>query len=195
MIVTTVIKTRCRPTLEAAIKSALREEFAVIAVSDGFPFPSAVTELQDCARLVRLGRHYGHYGAMAFNTGVMLAETEFVAMLDDDDEWIEGAGDLIRAKLEKTPETDIWIPGLEFNDGKRLCCDPVWKHNNLACPILRTTVLTKAPLLHLDKGQSGTMDQEHLKRCHDLGFAVDWIGQPCILVRPHLQGDRGMGEE
>jgi len=196
--VTVVIKTRCRKSLSDAVRSAIREEFPVMVASDGFSFSEDLNELlshplvSNCC----LGRHYGQYGAMAFNVGALLATTPFVAMLDDDDEFIVGARKLICDKLASDPSVDVWIPGLKYSNGHVICIRPNKLHvtaGNVACPILRTDTMTTTPLLHVKK-TPGYQDFYHIARCQDAGYKVDWIGKPCILVRPKLPGNLGGGK-
>ena len=106
---TVVIKTIGRPTLKAAMRSAKREGFRPIVVSDG-----ARVSAQGALKYVKLGKRWGYYGGMAANVGAALAETEFITFLDDDDEFVEGAGDIIRRKLKESPNIDIWIAGIEL---------------------------------------------------------------------------------
>lgn len=87
-LVTTVIPTYRRPeSLAAAVRSALAQTVGdqrVIVVDDG----GGLAELPDDPRLVAvsLARNTAVLGVVR-NVGIRLAESEFVAFLDDDNEW------------------------------------------------------------------------------------------------------------
>jgi glycosyltransferase involved in cell wall biosynthesis len=88
-LVTTVIPTYRRPVeLVAAVRSALAQtvrDNTVIVVDDGAGLPD---NLPDDPRLhaVSLSRNTGVLGVVR-NVGIRLADSEFVAFLDDDNEW------------------------------------------------------------------------------------------------------------
>lgn len=87
-LVTTVIPTYRRPeSLAAAVRSALAQtvnDQRVIVVDDG----GGLSELPDDPRLVAvsLARNTAVLGVVR-NVGIRLADSEFVAFLDDDNEW------------------------------------------------------------------------------------------------------------
>jgi len=87
-LVTTVIPTYRRPeSLAAAVRSALAQTVGdqrVIVVDDG----GGLSELPDDPRLVAvsLARNTAVLGVVR-NVGIRLADSEFVAFLDDDNEW------------------------------------------------------------------------------------------------------------
>lgn len=88
-LVTTVIPTYRRPeTLPAAVRSVLAQtirDLRVIVVDDG---GGSLPELPDDPRLVvvSLARNTAVLGVVR-NVGIRLADSEFVAFLDDDNEW------------------------------------------------------------------------------------------------------------
>ena len=92
-LVTAVIPTRGRPELLAgAIRSALRQTWLnleVVVVVDG---PDAATaeylesQMDPRLRVVFLAEQRG--GSEARNTGIRAARGEWIALLDDDDEWL-----------------------------------------------------------------------------------------------------------
>lgn len=92
-IVTAVIPTRNRPQLVVnAVRSALEQTFQrveVIVVVDG---PDAVTERAlaevDDPRLRTIVLQKNAGGANARNVGIAAALGEWIALLDDDDEWL-----------------------------------------------------------------------------------------------------------
>lgn len=87
-LVTTVIPTYRRPeSLAAAVRSALAQtvgDHRVIVIDDG----GGLSELPDDPRLVAvsLARNTAVLGVVR-NVGIRLADSEFVAFLDDDNEW------------------------------------------------------------------------------------------------------------
>jgi glycosyltransferase involved in cell wall biosynthesis len=92
-LVTAVIPTRNRPELVCrAVRSALAQTYAnleVVVVIDG-PDPSTVQALEALneprLRIVALEENVG--GSEARNIGVREAKGEWIAFLDDDDEWL-----------------------------------------------------------------------------------------------------------
>lgn len=111
-LVSAVIPTRNRPALLAgAVRSALRQTWArleVIVVVDG---PDVATETQLEAlsdprlRVVFLPQSCG--GCAARNAGVRAARGEWIAFLDDDDEWLP---DKIERQMKAVAATREWFP-------------------------------------------------------------------------------------
>ena len=92
-LVTVVIPTRNRPELAAkAVESALRQTYPsleVIVVMDG-PDPETLNRLnrlhEPRLQVIALPSSVG--GAEARNIGVRSARGDWIAFLDDDDEWL-----------------------------------------------------------------------------------------------------------
>ncbi|PZD71772.1 UDP-Glc:alpha-D-GlcNAc-diphosphoundecaprenol beta-1,3-glucosyltransferase WfgD [Acaryochloris thomasi RCC1774] len=92
-IVSVVIPTRNRPELvKRAVHSALAqtlEKIEVCVVIDG-PDPETFSELSKCSdsrlRVIQLASNKG--GAGARNEGISKSQSEWIAFLDDDDEWL-----------------------------------------------------------------------------------------------------------
>tara|TARA_R110000824_G_scaffold128983_3_gene290150 strand:- start:20320 stop:20946 length:627 start_codon:yes stop_codon:yes gene_type:complete len=204
---TVIIKTIGRPTLKAAIRSARREGFKVIVVSDG-PKVSA----QGATKLVRLGRSWGYYGGMAANVGAAMAETEFITFLDDDDEFVIGAGKIIRAKLRANPSVDIWAAGVRFDrrievydqdtgdtmhDSQDLCINGELGvvPGNVAMPTYRVSIFSKVPFTDtIAPDRKNLTDFYHIKACVSAGYKIDWFGSVIYLVRPSVGGVNGEGK-
>ncbi len=202
-----IIKTIGRPTLKAAISSAKREGFEVIVVSDG-----TEVDAQDADRYVNLGKRWGFYGGMAANVGAALAETEFITFLDDDDQFMSGAGDIIRAKLKEDPSVDLWVGGVRFNTvievydqttGKRKVAsqDLCTNRNlgvvpgNVAMPTYRASIFSKLPFTDtVAPDQQNLTDFFHIKSCVSHGYKLDWFGDVIYLVRPEAGGINGEGK-
>jgi glycosyltransferase involved in cell wall biosynthesis len=92
-LVSAVVPTRNRPDLVCrAVRSALNQtypNFEVVVVVDG-PDPATVAALEElrnpCVRIIALSENVG--GSEARNIGAREARGEWVALLDDDDEWM-----------------------------------------------------------------------------------------------------------
>jgi glycosyltransferase involved in cell wall biosynthesis len=111
-LVSAVIPTRGRPELLAcAIRSALRQtwrDLEVVVVLDG-PDPATEAHLASVGnprvRAVILPEPAG--GCAARNAGVRAASGEWVAFLDDDDEWMP---DKIERQMSAVRESRAWFP-------------------------------------------------------------------------------------
>lgn len=111
-LVTAVIPTHGRPELLAgAIRSALRQTWLnmeVIVVVDG-PDPATAGFLETLSdprlRVVFLAESCG--GSEARNTGVRSARGEWVAFLDDDDEWLP---EKIERQMRAAEAMPDWFP-------------------------------------------------------------------------------------
>jgi glycosyltransferase involved in cell wall biosynthesis len=197
---TVIIKTIGRPSLKAAIASAKREKFKVIVVSDGVKKISA----QGASKIVTLGKQWGYFGGMAANVGAAMAETEFITFLDDDDVFIQGAGDIIRKKLKENPHIDIWSGGVRFSrpvhmvntqtqqvisSSTDFAIDPEkgLVEGNVAMPTYRTSIFSKIPFTdHVREDQQHLTDIMHVNACvtHG-GYTLGWFEEVIYLVRPH----------
>ena len=203
---TVVIKTIGRKTLKAAVDSAKREGFKVIVVSDGVKCHQAGAN-----QFVKLGKKWGYYGGMATNVGAALASTEYITLLDDDDTFILGAGDIIRNKLTESPETDIWIGGVRFNTPVNIINKATGEvtyssrdfaihpekglvEGNVAMPTYRTDIFSKVPFTdNLGEEHQHLSDLAHVIMCNNAGYKVDWFGEALYNVRPHAQGSTNGG--
>ena len=203
---TVVIKTLGRPTLKAAMRSAKREGFKTIVVSDG-----ARVSAQGAYKYIRLGKQWGYYGGMAANVGAAVAETEFITFLDDDDEFAPGAGEIIRSKLKERPEIDVWIGGVRFcteiniadAKGETVLTSRDLSLNsnlgvvpgNVCMPTYRTSVFSKIPFSDtVPADEVNLADFYHIQACGLAGFKIDWFGSVIYLVRPIVGGVNGAGQ-
>ncbi len=203
---TVVIKTIGRDSLRAAVASAKREGFSTLVVADGVDVEDVGAD-----RAIKLGRPFGYYGGMCANVGAALVETEFITFLDDDDEFIVGAGDAIRKKLKEKPEVDIWIAGVRFNkevamfnkdtgaETYRGTDLAIWPEKgvaegNVAMPTFRTKVFERVPFLNIMKPEFANLtDFVHVTACQQNGFKIDWFGEALYLVRPSKKHAKGLG--
>ena len=201
--ITAIIKTIGRSTLQYAIESAYDQHFNIIVVGDGYePLREKQSFLGE-AEYFYLPRKWGHYGCMAANVGVAMASTDYITFLDDDDEFVEGAGDKMRAKIEESPDVDIWIPGLRFNDGMELCEDGEKGVNvgNVAVPTYKIEWFGKVPMgpvpelmkQYWGEESENYTDFYHVLNCQQLGAKIDWYEEILYLVRPRLEGLNGRG--
>src|SRR5437899_2585059 len=93
IVVSTVIPTRGRPTLILrAVRSALTQSFRKLEVVVALDGPDFVTlqklaEIED-PRLRTVVLQQPDGGSAARNAGVKAASGEWIAFLDDDDEWL-----------------------------------------------------------------------------------------------------------
>lgn len=88
--VTAIIPTTGRPSVRRAVASAMRQANVtqvLVILDEPDQFPQVNSRLADlrCSIFQTAGRQGA---ASARNLGVRLAETDYVAFLDDDDEWV-----------------------------------------------------------------------------------------------------------
>lgn len=191
-----------RKTLSAAVKSVLRENLKPIIVSDGY---NLTPEDHPCltwegVRYIQLGRNFGkmdgiiYYGQVAITTGVYLADTEFCMAIGDDDELIEGAGKIMTKRICAKPDVDIWVPGLQYNNGRTACMSPDGLFlSNVSHTCYRTKIFAFEPMHHIIGQNHGWNDFFHAERCVKAGWKIDWFFAICVLIRPSLIGEFGHG--
>ena len=204
---TVVVKTIGRPTLENAIRSAKREGFKPLIVSDGVEIPKKRS--LGCKRII-LGRRWGFYGGMVANVAAAMISTPYITFLDDDDEFVKGAGDIIRSKINERPEVDIWIAGIEYDYEVQITRGPevLISSNklsmypelgittgNAAMPTYKTEIFSKIPFRQVVPDHlTNLTDMFHVKECSDKGCNVDWFQEVLYKVRPKLFGPNGEGK-
>ena len=203
---TVIIKTIGRKTLPQAIASAKREGFKPLVISDG------VNCHVKGAKHIKLGKRWGYYGGMAANVGAAMAETEFITFLDDDDEFAEGAGEVIRTKLKEHPDVDVWIGGVRFNQeisvnntstGEKMLTSRDLSMNgnlgvipgNVCMPTYRTKVFSKIPFTDSVPPEDDNLtDFLHIRACQMGGYSIAWFNHLIYLVRPQAGGVNGGGQ-
>jgi glycosyltransferase involved in cell wall biosynthesis len=108
--VSVVIPTICRPSVKAAVESALRQtlpplEVIVVVDTDGEP------DLPESAA-VRVVRTSGRVGpSLAKHVGIEASNGNVIALLDDDDVW---RPDKLAIQLSAAPPGDRWIVASRF---------------------------------------------------------------------------------
>jgi glycosyltransferase involved in cell wall biosynthesis len=122
-LVSAVVPTRNRPDIVCrAVRSALNQtypNFEVVVVVDG-PDPATVAALEElrnpCVRIIALSESVG--GSEARNIGAREARGEWIALLDDDDEWMNRkVGCQLEAILNQSP--DVVFSATAYLDKKQ----------------------------------------------------------------------------
>lgn len=201
-MISVIIRTINRDTLKYAIESAIREFGAknTIVVADAVDLnlsglPNEVTYL-------RTGQKFDKYGSAAINLGAYSCKTEFFCLLDDDDEFLKGAGNFMRNKIKSKPEIDIWIPGIYYANASNktksvvACMDEKKgiEIGNIAVPTYRTKLLFKVPFCQvISEKYPNISDFIHVKELVRLGAKLDWYRAGLYSVRPRLKGTNGRG--
>lgn len=204
MIETTIIiKTIGRKTLKNAIRSSKREGFKTFVISDGKSI-----DAEGADHVIKLGRQWGFYGGMAANVGAAVAPTEFITFLDDDDEFVLGAGDIIRKNLNLKKEVDIWAAGIRFKKPVRVMLPSgvITTHDlsvdanhgvvpgNVAMPTYRTSIFSKIPFTDsIPLKHQPLIDFIHVETCVKKGYKINWFGEVIYLVRPESDNSNGRG--
>ena len=145
---------------------------------------------------LKTGRKHDKYGSAAINMGAYACSTQYFCLLDDDDEFISGAGEYMSNKVISSPEVDIWIPGISFNNGMQLCTNPNMgiAIGNVALPTYKTELLFDLPFhRNLSRGDQNFVDYNHINALHNLGYIIKWYEKVLYNIRPKLYGTNGRG--
>ena len=191
--ITAVIRTIGRKTLTESIGSALREFDNVIVVADRISLdfdtlPVGPTYLKN-ETVIDL------YGGMCINMAANECVTEYLCLLDDDDEYVVGAGDYMKQTIIANPDVDVWIPGLKYNDGLYVCMEDGLRGGNVAVPTYKTKVLRDYPFKNNMGNDPGLTDFYHVQKIYFDGHKVDWYKKHLYNVRPNLTGRLGQGNK
>ena len=215
-LVTAVIPTRNRPELVLrAVRSALGQTYGnleVVVVVDG-PDPNTVAALEElrnpCVRIIALSENVG--GSEARNIGAREARGEWVALLDDDDEWLPEKTSLQMALLGKSQyrfpigacrmigrrkDGDSIIPSRTPRMGEPLSeyliCrkTPVWGEGVIQTSMLivRKALLEQVPFA---TGLPRHQDWDWLLRVferEDVG--CEWVWQPLVIFHMNASEKR-----
>lgn len=198
---TVVISTIGRPTLPKAIESCLKNNFGVIVVADGVYLAEEIFERFKNEKVIfyRTGRRFANYGFMSFNLAAYLAETEFISCLGDDDEIMDNKGDVVRECLNSDLSVDIWIPGIQYNNGEISLIEENFIEGNIGSPILRTQIVANLPMRPPRQDEwynpkKGGSDFWYVRELVRAGNKLKWIQELIIAVRPALRGGRGFSD-
>jgi hypothetical protein len=194
-MITVIIRTLGRPTLINAVKSAQREfgKENVLVLFDG---EDATVTLPKDTRYYVFPKTPGVYGSMLLNAGAAFTHTKYFTLLDDDDEFVEGAGPYMKLFLINNRKVDIAIPGIKFNTGMVLCDSPKkgLAVGNVACPTYKKDLISRVPFdTNLPEGGDNYHDAFHLMKCEAAGAKIAWYEKVLINVRPELAGTNGRG--
>lgn len=184
--------------LPRAIKSIQSQTIPVdeiIVVSDGSTdgTEEVVKKLAEKDQRIRLiAYHPGHNGNYARNKGIEASTGEFIAFLDDDDEWLPRKTELQMAIFEKEPEVGLVYSSqncIYSDTGITYQTQPMYRgdlskrifiRGEMGTPsqvMLRRTVLEKTGLFDLELG--ALQDYDLWIRCC-LVTKVDFVSEPCI---------------
>lgn len=196
-----VIPTIGRSTLNNAIESVLSEGLLCIVINDGIEMRPPCP--QPGLTYLRLGRNYGRmddriwYGQIAFTVGVLISSTQFCMGIGDDDELTPGAGRLIESAITREPDVDIWVPAIEYAGGHTVCNEPELGVvcGNVSHMAYRSTLFSREPMIHRPDDNLPISDYLHAKRCEAAGYKFGWVGQTCVKIRPHLDAWHGRGQD
>ncbi|HJD46910.1 MAG TPA: glycosyltransferase family 2 protein [Candidatus Mediterraneibacter norfolkensis] len=184
--------------LPRAIKSVQKQTRPVdeiIVVSDGSTdnTEEVVEELAKNDERIRLIAYYpGHNGNYARNRGIEAATGEFIAFLDDDDEWLPRKTELQMDLFEKDPEVGLVYSSqncIYLDSGITYQTQPMWRgdlskrifiRGEMGTPsqvMVRRSVLEQAGPFDLEL--TALQDYDLWIRCC-LVTRVDFVPEPCI---------------
>lgn len=181
-------------SLTRAINSVLNQTYRnveVIVVDDNDPNDKYSLSVQKVlkkitdsrVRYIQQKRHSN--GAVARNVGIEEAQGEYIAFLDDDDEWLENKLELQIEKLKKYPEYGgISCLYTYYKDGIPVRKCPPYTSDDLYKKVLDRSVAVCTPTLvfkrkFLDKT---SYFDESLIRHQDLQLLLDFLSKNKLLV-------------
>lgn len=194
--ITVLIRTINRDTLSNAIASAKKQFKNVIVVADAVDIN--LSSLPEDVTYLKTGQKFDYYGSAAINMGAFATSTEYFCLLDDDDEFIDGAAQYMNSRINSKPEVDIWIPGLRYNDNTTVCTNSGVMVGNIAIPTYKTKLLFEYPFsnrIEVEEGNPHWIDFSHVRDLVNLGFSIEWYGAALVNVRPRLSGKHGFGDK
>lgn len=192
----TVIPTYKRnETLTRAIDSALNQTYIdieVLVVNDNEPDDKYSRSLgillsryegNSKVRLITQPKHIN--GAEARNAGIRAAKGEWIAFLDDDDEWLPSKIEMQMRALSETP--DVMGASCYYNeyvDGKLVHSCPPYTTEGLNFKVLTRQIAMYTPTLLMRKDkimEFGGFDNR-LKRHQDLQLLAEFTHRNKMLV-------------
>jgi glycosyltransferase involved in cell wall biosynthesis len=189
--ITALIRTIGRDTLINSINNAMKEFEHVIVVADNIDLnfenlPNQVLYLKNTEVI-------DSYGGAAINLGAQNCTTKYICLLDDDDEYVDGAGHYMNVIVNSEPSIDIWIPGLRYNDGLMVCMQSGLYAGNVAVPTYKTEILKAYPFYKNMSPDPRYTDFYHVNNIAMNGYSVGWYNNHLYNVRPNLPGRNGAG--
>ena len=181
-------------TLVRAVESIINQSYKnleIIIVDDNEPNNEYSLIVQECLkaisderlRYIQQEKHIN--GAVARNVGIKAAQGEYVAFLDDDDEWLE---DKLKKQIEflnnNADYEGISCLYTQFQNDKPVRKCPPYNSNNLHKKVLDRSVAVYTSTLMLRKkalDNSGYFD-ESLIRHQDLQLILDFLYNNKIYV-------------
>lgn len=198
-MISVVIPTHNRADLlERAVKSVLNQtykEFEIIVVSDGSSdnTDEVVERLKDNdERIKYISYHPGKGGNVARNTGIKEANYDYIAFLDDDDEWLPEKLEKQISILESNPKIGLVYTGINaiYIDQNISYVSSPSEKGDLAKKILfknyigtTSTVLLRKSILK----KSGVFDIElKAMQDYDLWIRVLQHSEAGVLPEPYV---------
>lgn len=180
-----------------SVQNQTRKVDEIIVVSDGSTDNTAEVMQRLCAedsRIRFIEYHPGINGNHARNVGIESVNGEYLAFIDDDDEWMPHKTEMQMKVFENNPEVGLVYSGqlMKYTDLEySYCTKPVGKgdlskrilvHNDIAgpvCSMIKKDVIVKA----------GLFDEELLaQQDYDLWIRVtpitlvDYVYEPCVTI-------------
>lgn len=197
--VSVVIPTHNRcDLLYRAVKSVQNQTFSVdeiIIVSDGSTDETekVVIELKEKDKRIRLISYYpARNGNYARNRGISIAKGEYIAFLDDDDEWLPDKIEKQMAVFYENSECGLVYSGqnciftdLEFSYITKPCwkgnlSQRIFMHNDIGTPsqvVVKASVLKKTGMFDLEL--NALQDYDLWIRCCQ-ETQIGFVKEPCI---------------
>lgn len=183
------------PRAVKSVQSQTRPVDEIIIVSDGSTDDTEEIVkrfAEEDERIRLIAYHPGHNGNYARNRGIEAATGEFIAFLDDDDEWLPKKTELQMALFEKDQEVGLVYSGqncIYTDTGVSYSSHPMWRgdlskkiflRGEIGTPsqvIVRKNVLDQSGAFDLKL--TALQDYDLFIRCC-LITKVDFVPEPCI---------------
>ena len=191
--------------IDRAIQSVLNQsyqDFEMIIVDDGSTDDTkeVVTEFQEQDKRIRYIRHEKNKGGSAArNTGIKSAEGDYVAFLDDDDEWLPAKIEKQVVKFQDSlDEVGVIYSGFFYvsdKTGKVISESVPTLRGNVYANLLSGCILgSPTPLIRKTCFQKAGLYDDRLPSCQDWDmwirlskhYTFDFI--PDILAKHHVHG-------
>lgn len=178
--ITVIIPTIGRDTLDDALASCVDADEIVLVYDDASPRNE--TRHLTIGNMRITGVWGGDMGYTARNLGIQLATSNYLAFLDDDDQFLPGALDTMRAWANPDRPT---IFRMDHPDCL-IWRQPILEYGNVGTPMI---LVPNIPHLlgSWEEHQDGTGgDYRFLKGCIvKMGKQPEWVDQVTSVVRPH----------